>query len=466
MMSSESSNKLYIREKALRRLRLRTREDFLNVFTPASPIHTPAKFVGRQRQLENMISALLSKGADLIVYGERGCGKSSLAYMLHAIAQGDFDLLDYYNLRGRLEEKGFLFGLFGSDRKTFNVIWVNGFGKRWDEVIHSVLTRRRARTNNRVFGPGLLSYLPTEADQIEVATKIGFNKVFVAEDELKEIHIPEKPVNVKEGFEIALQRYADSHEEPLLIIIDEVETIRDRSEIAFYLKNVPNVRFVLVGIAETTLDLIGQHSSIARQAHAIKLEPMTGEELRDVVEVGALILERHCQFSGEVVEGIVKNSFRSPYWCHFFAKALLENQMDTRQSFDRFRKPEKPVRIGAGEFDAMLEGLADNAECKLFEESLRAVTLGDDLNWRVLIAIAEQEDALIVNKEVVKQVVRGRGKVSTADIAATVDGFLDMAHGPFELKSRIRDVCSFVFRDPNFKRYVLIRGTQRRMGRG
>lgn len=463
---SDSSNKLYIRERALKRLKLKTREDFLNVFTPASPIHTAAKFVGRQRQLEDMISALLSKGADLIVYGERGCGKSSLAYMLHSIAQGDFELLDYYNLRDRLEERGFLSWLIGSDRKTFNVIWVNGFAKRLDEVIHSVLTRRREQANKRVFGPGLLAYLPTEADQIEVATKIGFNKVFVAEDEVKEVHIPEKPVNVKEGFEIALQRYSDSHQEQLLIIIDEFETIQDRSEIAFYLKNIPNVRFVLLGIAETTLDLIGQHSSIARQAHAIKLEPMTGEELRDIVEVGALILERHCRFSAEVVEGIVKNSFRSPFWCHFLAKALLQNQMDTEKNFDRFRSPKKPVGIGALEFDAMLEGLADNAECKLYEESLRAVTLEDDLNWRVLTAIAEQEDTLIVNRKVVEQVTRGPAKVSETDVVATVDGFLGMSNGPFEVKFRIRDICSFVFLDPNFKRYVLIRGRQRNMGRG
>src|SRR5262249_10345726 len=157
----------------------------------------------------------------LVVFGERGCGKSSLANMLHDIARGEFEILDYYGLRPYLEKKGFWSWLVGPSRKKFNVILVNGFGRTLDEVIHLVLTRRREKT----FGAGLLSYLSKEADQIEISAKIGFDKVFTSETELKEIRIPEKPINIKEGFEIAMERYADEHSEELLIIIDEFETV-------------------------------------------------------------------------------------------------------------------------------------------------------------------------------------------------------------------------------------------------
>ncbi|MCP4142947.1 MAG: hypothetical protein GY755_22105 [Chloroflexi bacterium] len=85
-----------------------TREDVLNVFTPNAAVKNPAKFAGRKLPLESMINALLSEGADLVVFGERGCGKSSLAYMLHNIAKGNLELLDYYELRSYLEKKGFL----------------------------------------------------------------------------------------------------------------------------------------------------------------------------------------------------------------------------------------------------------------------------------------------------------------------------------------------------------------------
>jgi len=378
--------------------------------------------------------------------------------MLHAVAQGDFELLDYYNLRKRLESRGFLSWLVGPDRKSFNVIWVNGFGKRLDEVIHSILTRRRERHDNRLYGAGLLSYLSSEADQIEVATKIGFDKVFVAEDELKEIHVPEKPINIKEGFEIAIQRYGDSYTDQLLIIIDEFETIQNRAEIAFYLKNIPNVRFVLVGIAETTFDLIGQHSSIARQIHAIKLEPMTAEELKEILDVGAFQLRKNCKISPDVIRQIVGSSYRSPYWCHFFAKTLLQDYLESEKSFENFRRPQKnTVIINNKGFNEMISGLQDNAECRLFEEQLKMVTLEDDINWSVLNAIAKQEDTVIISKKIVDQVSKS-SNISESDIKATIHGFLDMQDGPFEVKSEIRDTRSFVFRDPNFKRYILVRG--------
>jgi len=83
----------------------------LNVFTPKEAIRSPAKFVGRQKALESMIDGLLTRGADIAVFGERGCGKSSLAHMLQHVASGNTELLDYYGLREQLERRGLLAAL-------------------------------------------------------------------------------------------------------------------------------------------------------------------------------------------------------------------------------------------------------------------------------------------------------------------------------------------------------------------
>lgn len=445
-----------LRERKLRRMRLKTREDFLNVFTPASPIQNPAKFVGREKEVEDAVTALLSKGADLVVYGERGCGKSSLAYMLHSITQGDFEILDYYGLRDRLEEKGFLSWLLGPEKKRFNPIWVNGFRKPLEQVMHTILTKRRSRENEQVSGPGLLYYLPSEADQVEVASRIGFNKVFVAEDKLKEIYVREKPASIKEGFELATQRYADSHEnQQLVIIIDEFETIIDRSDIAFYLKNIPNVRFILVGIAETTFDLLGQHSSIARQAHAVKLKPMNEQELRGILRVGTMILEQHCRFSKNAIWNIVSNSHRSPYWCHFLAKSLLQRQIDCQGNFESFIKGKGNNKIDVAEVREAIVTLPDNPECRLYEEQLISVLMDDEINYRVLVRIAQQENYLITSRKIAESFTEE--DLDNKIVLDTVNDFLSMPNGPFEVKATVRDNSSFSFKDPNFKRYILIR---------
>lgn len=244
--------------------------------------------------------------------------------MLHDIARGEFELLDYYGLRPYLEKKGFWSFLVGPSRKKFNVIWVDGFGKTLDGVIHAVLTRRREKT----LGAGLLSYLSKEADQIEISSRIGVDKGFTAENELKEIHIPDKPINIKGGFEIAMQRYADQHKEELLVIIDEFEAVKDRSGISPYMKSVRNARFVVVGIAATLLKLIGEHASIARETQAIKLEAMQDDELRLILEIGSSILSRYCTYSKEAMEEIISHCYGSPYWSHFLARALVQGELE------------------------------------------------------------------------------------------------------------------------------------------
>jgi hypothetical protein len=232
------------REKDLEPLRRRRTlglKDLMGVFTPTSAIADPVKFAGRAKQVEQVTDALLSPDADLIIFGERGNGKTSLAHMIHAIATGEYQILDYYGLRKHLENKGML--PFTKERTTFTTIWVDGFEKPVDEVIHAVLTRR----GDASYGPGLLAYIPNEATQIEIASKIGFNKVFTGESSVKEVIVPPQPINIKQGFELATQTFARLNPgRELLIIIDEFETIPDRAKMSQYLKTAAS-RFALVG---------------------------------------------------------------------------------------------------------------------------------------------------------------------------------------------------------------------------
>src|SRR4051812_33325221 len=141
-----------------------TRDEMLNVFTPKQAVRNPAKFVGRQQPLEQIIDALLTKGADILVFGERGCGKSSMAHMLQDVAAGHTELLDYYGLREQLQRRGLLANLISNKQRPYNVIWVDGFNKPLDDVIRAILTRRA----DNLYGPGMLAYFPREADQEEI----------------------------------------------------------------------------------------------------------------------------------------------------------------------------------------------------------------------------------------------------------------------------------------------------------
>ena len=49
------------------------------IFTPHTPIKSVNLFFGREEQVKSIIQALLTPGQHVVLYGDRGVGKSSLA---------------------------------------------------------------------------------------------------------------------------------------------------------------------------------------------------------------------------------------------------------------------------------------------------------------------------------------------------------------------------------------------------
>lgn len=63
-----------------------------NAFRPHAPIVNPEAFVGRQDQLSSIQSAIQTDGLHVVLYGEKGCGKTSLAN----VATSDFERLQIF----------------------------------------------------------------------------------------------------------------------------------------------------------------------------------------------------------------------------------------------------------------------------------------------------------------------------------------------------------------------------------
>ena len=70
-----------------------SRAEILNAFSPAKELTDPQRFAGRKSQIVSLTDALRVHGSVLVVYGERGLGKSSTAAQIQLIALGDEELL-------------------------------------------------------------------------------------------------------------------------------------------------------------------------------------------------------------------------------------------------------------------------------------------------------------------------------------------------------------------------------------
>ena len=58
------------------------------IYTPAYPIEVKSLFSGRKEELQKAISFIPQKGYHLIIYGDRGVGKTSFANIIKEICEG------------------------------------------------------------------------------------------------------------------------------------------------------------------------------------------------------------------------------------------------------------------------------------------------------------------------------------------------------------------------------------------
>ena len=59
-----------------------------NAFSPGAPIDRQALFAGRVKQIREVVDAIIQRGQHVVVFGERGVGKTSLANVIADITGG------------------------------------------------------------------------------------------------------------------------------------------------------------------------------------------------------------------------------------------------------------------------------------------------------------------------------------------------------------------------------------------
>ncbi|TXD95897.1 AAA family ATPase [Mitsuaria sp. TWR114] len=238
-----------------------------NAFRPHAPIEDPNSFVGRQDELRRVRDAVSAPGLHVVLYGERGCGKTSLANVATA---------DTQRIHVFCEESASFASLLRDTALKYQSTHPQTI--TFDAVSDSIITRGMTLPVSRLTGNQFLQLLAPD--------------------------------------------------EKLCIVLDELDRVQDKTlilSLAELAKNAAtnhsHVTLVMVGVNETADGLLAGHLSNFRHLRQVPLTRMTVTELQAILTRGENVLG--IKFGAAVNAEMVQMSDQMPFYLHLLATSAV-----------------------------------------------------------------------------------------------------------------------------------------------
>lgn len=208
-------------------------------FSPSAPIDSRA-FAGRESQITDVINACAQRGQHVVIFGERGAGKTSLA-----------------NTLGQMLRTKFLIPACG----TINCDETTTFASLWRAI---------------------LSEIPISKNAPPIGFKTGADREQGTFAQL----LPESVT--PDSVRAILQNRGK-----LLFIIDEIDRIKEKTTTTLLADTIKSLSdhavdttLVLVGVAESVDTLIAEHESVQRALIQVQMPRMSQAEIDEIIDNG------------------------------------------------------------------------------------------------------------------------------------------------------------------------------------
>jgi F0F1-type ATP synthase delta subunit len=411
--------------------------DVHNFFFPGQEILNPENFVGRKQNIAQAINALCRPGTSILVFGERGVGKTSFVEMIKLIAMGQVELIYRYDLHR----------LAPQEAMNYNIISVE-----CDEDVDSV----EKVLQRLVSSPkGISGLIGPRVERIEATSKnaVGlslFRKSLSINDSEEEKLIKEnfKEMSIYETF-TNLINFIESEvirpDEGLLIVIDEFDRVQDSSKLSSLIKTLSKnkVKFLVSGIANDYFQLLSGHQSIVRQLFQgkIKIDPMSDEEIEELFVLYSSQSRGMVDFKKSLKDDIKKKSYGFPYYVQLFGQLALDNYVSVYGN----------ERRGVIAKEHLSQGLKEFAQHEPTLEKLYLSIIGNDPKRELLLkALSIQLPLRITQADAFRYCEKRGVNIQHTMLAA----FLAL-RDPRVLERVNKEKVSFV--DPVFKIYAGMR---------
>lgn len=297
----------------------------------SQPVTTRDRFSGRHDALTQLIGAIEQQRVHVVIYGERGIGKTSLVHVFADTAREARYLV--------------LYGSCGTDGR-FDAVF-RAFAAKIPMLYHR-------------------SVLPTTA---AVEQLLNFDSL-----------LPDGPFGPREVSDL----FADVVGTRVVIILDEYDRVADqhfRRDVAELIKNLSDraarVQLILTGVASNLDELIGFAPSIGRNIVGLAMRPLDAGEVGEILRLGEEAAGLH--FSDAAVAMIATMANGSPYLVRLLGHRAALAAIEQRRS-----------EIDAGHAKLAVERVLTDWNATL-PRRVQALLARDEsrARWPLLVAAAE-----------------------------------------------------------------------------
>jgi Cdc6-like AAA superfamily ATPase len=245
------------------------------VFTPGAPVDRFALFAGRTPQIMSVVDAINQRGQHVVLYGERGVGKTSLANILAEVFW--------------VQETG-------------NPLWAAKVNCTSQDDYHTLWSNIFREINKLEEFQRNWTERPPDPEDVRYLLERLDDRLLIVIDELDRLE----------------------NDDALSLLADTIKTLSDHSV---------DVTLVMVGVADSIDELIGDHRSVERALAQVPMQRMSVEELMEIIEKGLDRLE--LTISEEAKTRIARLSEGLPFYTHLLSlHAAQRTVMDDRSGIE------------------------------------------------------------------------------------------------------------------------------------
>lgn len=381
-------------------------------FTPSAPVSERDLFAGRGRQLKSVLDAIGRTGQHVIVYGERGVGKTSLALVLREILAAD-------------------------DAESLAAYVSCTIGDSFDSIWRNVLKQ-----------------VPLRRD----VPQTGFVRSSQTFDGTLAERVPDAAMTATTVREW-LQLVGDARR--TVVIVDEFDRLEQRevtTQFADTIKTLSDHRVsatvILLGVADSIETLIEEHASVDRALVQVRMPRMSDGELELILRRG--LRRAQMAIAPAAVHTIVRLSQGLPNYTHELA--LLAG----RQALSYLR-----TNVTDDDVDAAIEGAVSAREASVSSSHAGAISSPQrgHLYEKVLLAcaLAPLDDrGFFAPGDVRRPLERMTGRTFRVDAYTRhLSEFCENKRGRVLQREGTTRRFRFRFADPVMQPYVIMRGLAR-----